>query len=71
MWTTVSSKLVQGSSRVTFGYKGDAGACHAVIEEAMLGEKEEQGQAPDLASSLQCECVLGLDLPDADLEERN
>ena len=34
-------------------------------------DKKEQGQAPDLVSSPQCECILGLDLPDTDLEARN
>lgn len=71
MWTVVSFKLVQESSQVIIGYKGDTGACHAITEEAMLGEKEERGQAPDLVSSLQHECVLDLDLPDTELEARN
>lgn len=70
MQTVVSFRLVQESSQVTIGYKGVTGASRAATEEAMPGKKE-RGQAPDLVSSLQHECVLGLDLLYAELETRN
>lgn len=65
--TAEASSQMQESSRLTFGYKGDAAACREVAEEAILGEKG----LPDPVSSRQHECYLGLGLPDSGLEAKH